>query len=87
MNYNVYILYAPLKLKSYVGFTNDLERRLWEHNNSSNSSFTSKFKPWIMIHTEPFKTKKEAMVREKWFKTGIGRKFKQEIIRNYLINS
>ena len=40
-----------------------------------------------MIHTEPFKTKKEAMVREKWFKTGIGRKFKQEIIRNYLINS
>jgi putative endonuclease len=99
MKFSVYILYSKTHDKIYVGYTNDLERRLWEHNNSTQSSFTSRFYAnlyagvesyiginlWDVIHTEEFSTKKEAMSRETWFKTGVGRKLKEEILAKYLI--
>jgi putative endonuclease len=34
-----------------------------------------KYRPWKLIHTEVFDTKAEAMQREKWFKSGVGRSF------------
>ena len=81
--YWVYILYSASSDKTYVGYTNDLERRLWEHNNSTQLSFTSRFKPWILIHKEAYATKKEAMSQEKWFKSGVGRRKKKEILETY----
>lgn len=76
MGYRVYILYSVTSHKSYVGYTNDIERRIWEHNNGTKGSFTSRFRPWAVIHTEEYATKGEAMRREKWYKTGVGRETK-----------
>jgi len=84
MKYFVYILYSLSHQKSYVGYTNDINRRLWEHNNSIQKSFTSNFRPWIVIHQEEFVTKKEAMSREKWFKSSVGRGQKTIIISQFL---
>jgi putative endonuclease len=84
MQYVVYILYSFSHHKSYVGYTNDLVRRLWEHNNATQSSFTSRFRPWDVIYTESFDTKSAAMAREKWFKTGVGRRAKEDVITSYL---
>jgi putative endonuclease len=82
--FTVYILFSSSHTKTYVGYTNDLERRLWEHNNHPQKSFTSKYRPWVVIHTEEFQSKKSAMTREKWFKTGVGREYKNLIISQYL---
>ena len=44
----VYILYSESYDKYYVGYTNDLKRRLIEHNDLSENSFTSRFRPWVL---------------------------------------
>jgi putative endonuclease len=82
--FNIYILYSVSGEKTYVGYTNDIERRIWEHNNHPQKSFTSRYRPWSVIYTEEFDSKKEAMTREKWFKSGVGREYKQIILAKYL---
>jgi putative endonuclease len=37
------------------------------------TGFTFKYRPWKLIYTEVFQNKSEALKREKWLKTGIGR--------------
>ncbi len=49
--YYIYILYSAVHDKYYVGQTNDLERRLLEHNESPRNSYTSKYRPWKMIRS------------------------------------
>ena len=44
----IYILYSAGADKYYIGQTDDLARRLEEHNNADKNSFTSKFRPWIL---------------------------------------
>ncbi len=46
--YYIYILYSATSNKYYVGYTNDYVRRLFEHNNSTLNTFTSKSRPWII---------------------------------------
>lgn len=66
----------------YKGFTTDLEKRLEEHN-SGLSSYTSKHIPWILVLFEEHLTKKEALKREKWYKTGVGRDWiKRQLLEN-----
>ena len=47
--YYLYILYSTNSDKYYVGQTADLERRLFEHNNSEHNTYTSKHRPWILV--------------------------------------
>ena len=79
--FTVYILYSPKYNKTYVGFTSDLDARIQSHNELATKGWTLKFRPWTLIHTEQFDTKKDAMNREKWFKTGVGR----DSISNYIL--
>ena len=48
---------------SYVGWTNDVTQRLAKHNNGTGARST-RGRVWTLLHTEPFKTRKEAMSRE-----------------------
>ena len=80
--FTVYALYSPNFDKIYVGFTSNLELRILSHNVLANKGWTIKFRPWIIIHTETFETKKEAMVREKQLKSAKGRIFIRSIINN-----
>ncbi len=75
-----YILISSAHNKVYVGFTSDLINRMKSHNLFSKKGYTAKFKPWKVVHVEFFKTKSEAIKREKWFKSGVGREF----INNHL---
>jgi putative endonuclease len=85
MKFFVYILYSNSHNKSYVGFTSNMDERLIFHNNSENKkSYTYDFRPWIVIYTEEFETIEKAMLREKWFKSGVGRELKAKIISDYL---
>ncbi|MBL7738171.1 MAG: GIY-YIG nuclease family protein [Chitinophagaceae bacterium] len=79
----VYVLLSKPAEKTYVGYTSDPERRLFEHNVSEMKGFTLRYRPWQIIYTETFATKEEAMKREKFLKTGQGREEVRRIVENY----
>ena len=83
MKYVVYILFSSASGMSYVGFTQDLIDRFKSHNELGVGGFTSKFRPWEVVHVEFFETKQDAMKREKYFKSGRGLYLKKEIIKRY----
>jgi putative endonuclease len=75
MEFATYILYSVKHDKTYVGYTSSIIDRFNSHNFFATKGYTIKFRPWIVAHIEFFKTKKEAMIREKWLKSGKGREF------------
>ncbi|PLX07725.1 MAG: endonuclease [Marinilabiliales bacterium] len=82
--FSVYILYSAKFNKTYVGYSTDIVLRLKWHNELSESGWTKKYRPWKLIYHEDYSSKSEAMKREKYFKTGVGREKKQKILNNYL---
>ena len=66
--YYVYIVESD-KGKRYIGQTNDLKRRLVQHNTPSKYSYwTKRGKNWRLIHREEVPTRTEAIKREKQLK-------------------
>jgi putative endonuclease len=80
----VYVLYSKKYDKTYTGYTSNLEQRLLSHNELSSKDWTKRYRPWHVAYFETFPTKSEAMKREKHFKTGIGREFINEKIKEFL---
>ena len=66
MNY-VYVLKSPVDEELYIGSTNDLKRRLKEHNNEKNFS-TSWRGPFELIYYEAYKDLEDARERERSLK-------------------
>jgi putative endonuclease len=77
--YFTYVLWSSKLSKRYVGATEDLVKRLHEHNQGKNK-FTKGGTPWILVHAEEFVTKTEALQREIFLKSGQGRKWLDDII-------
>ena len=63
--------------KRYVGITNDLTRRLSEHR-SIRSKGSQVIGDFIVLHTEQYTDHKSARKREKFLKSGQGRKWLDE---------
>ena len=78
----VYILYSEKFNKNYTGYTSNLIERFKSHNLLETKGYTHKFRPWIVIHVEFFSSKSEAMQKEKYLKSGIGREFIKNILSN-----
>jgi putative endonuclease len=80
-NYFVYITTNPDKTVLYIGVTNDLKRRLFEHqeNKGKNTSFTGKFYCYNLLYYEHFTNIEHAIEREKQLKTW-SRKKKENLI-------
>jgi putative endonuclease len=70
----------------YIGYTTDLQSRIKDHNQGKNIS-TKKKKPWKLIYAELYLNKMDALGREKFLKSGSGRKFLKKQISNYLNNN
>ena len=77
--YYVYILKSLTNIKSYVGITNNVKRRLSEHNNGNNY-YTKRYKPWKIVHIERYNKQFDAHNREKYLKSCSGRKWMKENI-------
>jgi putative endonuclease len=84
MKYYLYILKSENYSKSYVGISNDVERRLIEHN-SGNSFYTKRYRPWKMIYTEDYNSVLDARKREKYLKSCAGRKFLKKIFSTRIV--
>jgi putative endonuclease len=81
MPFYVYILYSSFKDKFYIGFTSNLEERLIRHNQKS-KGFTGNTNDWILVCTETYDLKSEALAREKQIKSWKSRVKIQALINN-----
>ncbi len=65
MTYFVYLIgnYRKAKLITYVGYTNNLKKRINLHNEGKGAKFT-KGRFWKIMYYERYKTRKEAILRE-----------------------
>jgi putative endonuclease len=78
--FTVYVLFSYQHKKIYIGFSSDLKNRLDSHNIYSKKGYTAKFRPWKVLFTEEYKSKKEAIIREKQLKTARGREHIWEMV-------
>ena len=76
----VYVLYSETHESRYVGSTEDVARRLKQHN-AGECRYTSGRKPWRIVYTEQFQSRSEAMKREKSLKSGQGRKELDQVLK------
>ena len=82
MSYFVYILKSTknTKIKTYVGYTNNLKRRLILHNKGKGAKST-RGRNWKIIYSEKFPTKSKAISREYYIKKN--RKFRNQIKKKF----
>jgi putative endonuclease len=80
--YYVYALYNREHGKLYIGETNDLARRLKDHNGHRfATSYTARFPgPWEVVYSEQYANRQEARRRERQLKSYQGRQFLKKII-------
>ena len=83
MEYSVYILYSDKCDKYYVGHTNSIDKRLFEHNHGKGGKFSVICAPWRLVHAESFRTRSEAMKREKEIKNRKSRKYIESLISSF----
>ena len=69
MKHFVYLIvtFYNKRLVSYVGYTNDIKKRIKLHNSSKGAKFT-RGRKWQLIYKEKYNTKKEAISREYYIK-------------------
>ena len=78
--YYVYILTSKIRGTLYIGVTNDLQKRVYEHKMGIKSGFTQKYGISRLVYFETFQNVEEAIDREKnlkkwkrdWKKVGLG---------------
>ena len=79
----MFYIYVLKSLKDgirYVGSGEDYQERLRRHN-KGNYRFTKGHLPWKVVYTESYETRAEAVRREKFLKSGLGREFLNKTIK------
>ena len=80
MNYYVYVLKSKVNGKTYTGHTENLEKRIKEHNAGKTKSIKP-YIPYELVYSEHYNSRYEAIKREKFLKSGIGREFIKSLIK------
>ncbi|NIM47482.1 MAG: GIY-YIG nuclease family protein [Candidatus Aenigmarchaeota archaeon] len=81
----VYAIYNQENNKIYIGQTNNLKRRILEHNSKdfNRSYWTSKFSgKWKLIYCKELSSRKEVILIEKQLKSHKGRRFIRGLIKD-----
>ncbi|NCC74360.1 MAG: GIY-YIG nuclease family protein [Sphingobacteriia bacterium] len=81
--YYVYVLSSLLDESWYIGYSQNLDKRLTEHN-SGKTVTTNRKKPWRIIYYEVSYNKEDAISREKYLKSGMGRRYLKNRLKNQL---
>ncbi|PIZ47629.1 excinuclease ABC subunit C [candidate division WWE3 bacterium CG_4_9_14_3_um_filter_41_6] len=86
MFYYVYILQSIKDNSKYIGSTPRLRGRLEDHNEGKSMSTKAK-RPWKLIYFEAYPNKLDALNREKYLKSGYGRRSINTMLKNYFDNN
>ena len=79
----IYVLLSESHNTRYVGCAKDINVRLQEHN-EGRCRYTSGRRPWKLIHWEAFPNLVEARKRERFLKSGVGRKELDTLLKTKL---
>jgi putative endonuclease len=84
--YYTYILYSAKIDGYYIGYTGDsLDSRIYKHLHT-NKGHTAKAKDWILVYSETYPTKEEAMARERQLKNWKNRTRLELLFQNNKLN-
>ena len=64
----VYIIQQDISGRLYIGTTTNLEQRLQAHNSNMNKSTNRKVGTWILVYAEAYRSRADAIMREKMLK-------------------
>jgi putative endonuclease len=79
----VYVLRSMSGDELYIGYSAKLRKRLIQHN--TGTTFATSYRgPWKLIYYEAYLEQADALGREKYLKSGGGRRFLRAQLRNYL---
>jgi putative endonuclease len=79
----VYVLHSDADCGLYIGFSTDLRRRLKEHQ--AGDAFATSYRgPWQLIYYEAYLEEEDALGRERYLKSGSGRRFLIKQLKHYL---
>lgn len=84
MFYYIYVLQSKKDKRWYTGFTVDLRKRLKEHNEGLYISWTKGRGPFNLIYYEACRNKQDAQQREKYLKTGMGKRYLKNRLKRFL---
>ncbi len=84
-HFYVYILLSKKDNKLYIGFTNNLKRRLTQHAKGEVIS-TKKRRPFTLIHYEYFINEADTKAREVFLKSGAGHSQFESILKRTLLS-
>ena len=73
--YWVYVLECPRDRSWYIGYTADLADRLRAHKSGYGSQTTSIKSGWELMYCEGYRDKRDALGRERFLKSGSGRRY------------
>ncbi len=85
MFYYIYILKSEKDNGFYTGYTKDLKNRLEMHNSGKVRSTTNR-RPFKLIYWEGCLNQQDATRREKYLKSGNGKIYLKNRLKNYLVN-
>ena len=83
MFYYTYIIQSKRDGKWYTGSTNNLRKRFRQHNNNEVPS-TKGRTPFTLIYYEACLNEKDAMAREKFLKSGMGKRYLKNRLKRFL---
>jgi len=81
--YYVYLIQSRKDKQFYTGFTGDLQNRLREHNAGKVPS-TKERGPFELIYYEACLNEQDALAREKYLKSGMGKRYLKNRLRRFL---
>jgi putative endonuclease len=80
VSFHVYILRSQTTGQFYIGHTENLTKRIFEHNNNHTTSIKNRG-PWELFYTEQFATRGEAAQRERQIKGMKSREYIASLVR------
>ncbi|MDP8314270.1 MAG: GIY-YIG nuclease family protein [Candidatus Celaenobacter antarcticus] len=81
--YYVYLLQSLKDDKWYTGYTSNLKKRLGEHNKGYIKS-TKNRRPFELIYYESCLNEEDAIAREKYLKSGMGKRYLKNRLKRFL---
>jgi putative endonuclease len=79
MDFIVYIIYSQKIDRYYIGYTEDIDNRLMQHNGGE-SVFTAKANDWNIVYKEVFLTSQETQRKERIIKAKKSRKYVEWLV-------
>lgn len=82
--YYVYLLECGDDQSWYIGYSADLKQRIARHQKGDGARTTARKKNWILIYYEAYRNEQDAKGRERFLKSGSGRRYLKKQLAHYL---